>query len=654
MKNWTHAMLPLAALVSHAYAQQMQQVEVAGSRTEMRRQESAAVTSISREELLRHGDRSIAEALQRAPGVTVQGGEIRMRGLGGGYTQMLLNGDPVPAGFDLASLSPELVERIEILRAATAATGNRAIAGTINIILRKRTGNAQRDMKLGAQRDARGVSPYASATLAGDNWSMGLTAIESREPRSATDTETSPELLRVGERSEGIVRRSLTLAPRLSLGESLVTQHFVRLLHFSNEKRVEETTLRGAESEYPISGSQVDQYTANWRSDLQWSVRLGSGAKVEVKGALSALRRKSDFRFYGIGAYDGLHVVDGSVTDLGASSSGKYSSGPLLLGWDLSRSQRSEARIEDMFDGPRTQHHDERYKVRIRRSAAYAQYEADFDAGWSLAAGMRWEAGASPLVHAVRKFDAQRQLRLALTRTYKAPDLFSLVPRRYTVDNNNSPTNPDTQGNPLLKPERAWGLDAAYEHYFGKQGMVSISTYARRIDGLIANRLFVQNGVWIQTPENIGSANVRGIELEGKYSAGGLEWRGSLARNWSSVDNVPGPDNRLAGQTPLSASVGVDWKHGAFKTGASFAYQHDGQLRLAPVWTRNTAPLRNLDAYLAWQMDSATILRISGSNILHQDVRRLDTYGTLLRDARDSSSATWRFTWERQFIMPHR
>jgi outer membrane receptor protein involved in Fe transport len=654
MIRWLHAMLPLAAVVAHAHAQQMQQVEVAGSRSEARRQESAAVTSIGRDELLRHGDRSIAEALQRAPGVSVQGGEIRMRGLGGGYTQILLNGEPVPPGFDAASLSPELVERIEVHRAATVATGNRAIAGTINIILRKRTGNAQRELKLGAQRDAGGVSPYAAGTLTGSNWSAGVTALEVREPRLATDIETSPDLYRVAARSEGIVRRFLTVTPRVAFGESLVTQHFIRLQQFSNERRVEEDTRSGTPSEYPVSGSQFDARTATWRSDLQWTTRLESGAKLEVKGGLNALRRTSDFSFYGIGPYHGRHVVDGAITDLGASSSGKYSDGAWLLGWDLARSQRSEARVEDLFDGPRFQHNDERYKVRIRRSAAFAQYEADFGAGWSVAAGMRWEAGASPLVHAVHKFDAQRQLRLALTRTYKAPDLFALVPRRYTVDNNNSPTNPDTQGNPLLKPERAWGLDAAYEHYLGKAGMVSASAYARRIDGLIANRLFEQAGVWIQTPENIGSAKVHGVEFEGRYTFGAVELRGSLARNWSSVDNVPGPDNRLAAQTPLTASVGADWKRGPLKTGLAFSYRNDGHLRLAPAWTERRAPVRNLDLYLAWQLDGANVLRLAGSNVLHQGLHSEYAYGSLRRASRDSSSATWRFTWEHQLIMPNR
>jgi outer membrane receptor protein involved in Fe transport len=394
--------------------------------------------------------------------------------------------------------------------------------------------------------------------------------------------------------------------------------------------------------------------SGNWRSDLQWTARFDSGARLEVKGGVSAQRRTSDFSFYGFGPYQGLHVVEGAITDLGASSIGKYSDGSWLLGWDLARSQRSEARIEDMVDGARIQHHDERYKVRIRRSAAYAQYERDLGAGWSVAAGMRWEAGASPLIHAVKKFDRQRQLRLALTRTYKAPELFDLVPRRYTVDNNNSATNPDTQGNPLLKPERAWGLDAAYEHYFGKAGMVSASAYVRRIDALMAYRLYEQNGVWIQTPDNIGKARVHGIEFEGKTTLGPVDWRASLARNWSSVDTVPGPDNRMAAQTPFTASTGVDWKQGAWRAGLAFAYRHDGRLRRSTLWTIDTAPGRNLDLYVAWQLAPGSMVRLSGSNVLHQAQHVRSAYGGFVRDARDSSSATWRFTWERQLMMPSR
>jgi outer membrane receptor for ferrienterochelin and colicins len=112
------------------------------SDTEQRRQSTAAKIVIGREEIDRFGDSTVGEVLKRLPGVTVQGppgrgGPPRMRGLGGGYTQILIDGQRVPPGFSLESLTPDQIERIEILRAPTAETGARAIGGTINIITRE-------------------------------------------------------------------------------------------------------------------------------------------------------------------------------------------------------------------------------------------------------------------------------------------------------------------------------------------------------------------------------------------------------------------------------------------------------------------------------------------------------------------------------------
>lgn len=38
-----------------------------------------------------------------------------MRGLGAGYTQILINGERAPAGFSMDSLAPDVIERIEVL-----------------------------------------------------------------------------------------------------------------------------------------------------------------------------------------------------------------------------------------------------------------------------------------------------------------------------------------------------------------------------------------------------------------------------------------------------------------------------------------------------------------------------------------------------------
>ncbi|NBZ98280.1 MAG: Plug domain-containing protein [Betaproteobacteria bacterium] len=125
--------------------QDMGRVEIKSNRdndTEERRQSTAAKIVIGREELDKQGDGTLGEVLKRLPGVTIQGapgrgGAIRMRGLGGGYTQILMDGQRVPPGFSIDSLTPEMIEKVEILRAPTAETGARAIAGTINIVLRE-------------------------------------------------------------------------------------------------------------------------------------------------------------------------------------------------------------------------------------------------------------------------------------------------------------------------------------------------------------------------------------------------------------------------------------------------------------------------------------------------------------------------------------
>ncbi|MFA9347892.1 TonB-dependent receptor plug domain-containing protein, partial [Escherichia coli] len=90
---------------------------------------------------------NVLDVLKRVPGITVntgangRGGEIRMRGLGAGYTQILVNGERAPAGFSIDSLAPDSIERIEVLRAASAEFSTQSVAGTINIILKRSVKN---------------------------------------------------------------------------------------------------------------------------------------------------------------------------------------------------------------------------------------------------------------------------------------------------------------------------------------------------------------------------------------------------------------------------------------------------------------------------------------------------------------------------------
>ena len=87
-----------------------------------------------------------------------------MRGLGSGYTQILLDGERVQGGLSLDSIDPDQVERIEILRAPTAETGAQAIAGTINIVTREGFTKRLNDLKLGVGLENGRAAPSLSWT----------------------------------------------------------------------------------------------------------------------------------------------------------------------------------------------------------------------------------------------------------------------------------------------------------------------------------------------------------------------------------------------------------------------------------------------------------------------------------------------------------
>ena len=99
----------------------LDRVEVSSGPTanSRRRNSTASKIVIEREDLDRYGDTALGDVLRRLPGVTIggrpgRGGDIRMRGMGSGFTQILVDGERAPAGFAVEDLPPDQVERIEV------------------------------------------------------------------------------------------------------------------------------------------------------------------------------------------------------------------------------------------------------------------------------------------------------------------------------------------------------------------------------------------------------------------------------------------------------------------------------------------------------------------------------------------------------------
>ena len=205
-----------------------------------------------------------------------------------------------------------------------------------------------------------------------------------------------------------------------------------------------------------------------------------------------------------------------------------------------------------------------------------------------------------------------------------------LVPRRYTTNNSNGPNNPDVRGNPALQPELAWGVDAGYERYFRTGAMASISAYGRKIEQVTVQTLFREDGMWMSSPVNSGSASAWGIEFDIKTALGAsFDLRANAARNWSRLDAIPGPDNRLTDQVAATVNVGFDYRHSpALTMGMNFNQQFGGTTRLAVDRLAYSGPERTLDAYALWKVDDTMQLRLSGTNLLAPDNVYRRTYRT--------------------------
>ena len=579
------------------------------------------------------------------------------------------------------------------------------------MVLKKAVKKAQRDLKLGAGGGRDAHSDNGSLQLSDKDGilSYSLAASVYRYDYDFGGARESPALdlgyLPDGEqnllrrisgggngRSEGI-----NLAPRLNWnfigGDSLTLQFFLNAGRSEGQNSYHTQTLLGARPDYDSNDGQTANRQLFARTDLSWVRKLDGGARLEL--GVRAMTSNSSAGNDTLGRIDGAGLVlDRSVRVTASydtvSSSGKYSAPwmpghALSMGWDGTLSRREEARRQHeaaLAGASPVRDSDEHYHSNVGLLALYAQDEWDITPRWSMYAGLRWEGGTtrsagdsfdavrqrnsvwSPLLQTLWKLPDTKgdQIRLALTRTYKAQPASSLIPRRNT-STNNSQTDPDREGNPNLKPELALGIDASYEHYWAQGALLSARASARRIDGYTRQGLLLIDERWVSTPVNDGRANTQTVELEAKFplravlsaTVPAIDVRASISRNWSQVEQVPGPDNRLDQQTPVSGNFGLDYKtpDGVLTTGGSFNFRNGGPVRITERQRAYTSPRRDLDIYALWKFDAKNQLRLAVSNLLAQDFESNTSYadasGTLQRNSISPSSPQARATMEMKF-----
>jgi outer membrane receptor for ferrienterochelin and colicins len=669
-------------------AQKLDRVEIRGARetdAQQRQRSTASKIIVGREEIERYGDATVGELLRRLPGVTQQGapgrgGRIAMRGMGS-YTQILLDGQRVPPGFSLDSLNPDQIERIEILRAPTAETGARAIAGTINIVTREGFVRRLNDLvaSVGMENDRwqPGLSWTRNDSV--DRLTYNLTASINRFGLRTDDMTTTVvddpstgsvrELRREsGQSSDTTDRTSASgrLQWRLDNGSLMLAPFLLDVRSEAQRATRLEQLVGSTPPLYATSDSQRDSAFSLARLNTLWRHRFAGGANLESRLNYGEGRSRGDGlrrEFDGAGGL--LRTIDDDTRarqrggDLGSKLSFSLGDGhALVTGVEGESSERRDSR-RTLQDGvPQATDFGENLEARSTRLAAYAQDEWNINPNWAAHAGLRWEGIAtrgggdtrtetnrssvwSPLLHGVWKPRAagRDQVRMSLTRSYRSPSLNDLIARpfisaRYPVSGSNTPTSPDRAGNPALRPELATGIDLAAERYLAGGGLFSANVFVRRIEDLMRTVTTLETVSWstqprwVARPQNVGDATTMGLELEAKFrlaefwaEAPLVDVRANASAFRSRVTGIPGPDNRLDQQPDYTGNLGADWRpHGTpLMLGASVNYTPGYDTRLSAAQTARVSRKRAFDAYAQWTVSPRLRLRLTASNLAPLD-----------------------------------
>lgn len=488
----------------------------------------ASVSVITGAELQRLGARTVGDAIAHLPEVASRayggpGGLITpsIRGSSAEQVLVLLDGVVLNSVFagtvDLGTIPIDDIERIEVLRGPFSAIyGSGAMGGVISIITRRRAPAAA-----AVGGGSFGMLGLGVSTGGGARLTLRYDAAEGERPNS--DLRSGYFSLRLGDASPGR-RWDLSLTgTRGSRGSPGST------LFPSPLARQEDARLAAALTAEAERGRTTDRLRLTvhrehlaFRDPLWWidDKHTGTAWAAEWQRAV----RISPTRVVALGA-------DATIQHLRSTSVGEQSAtvGAVYI-------------QDDRTLGPRLL----------------------FSSGLRADLHSVYGTQINPRVGLVYFVRPDLRLRLAAGRTFRGPTMADLY---YPFDG-------FAVGNPALRPEHAWTMDAGLEASLGPRTTARATVFWSDVRDLI---LWVPDAFWIFSPQNVGTASLRGasVEVEGAISP---IWRLRASSTWlAATDSETGLDlpNRARHSAALALSAtlprGASATASAVLVGARFA-----------------------------------------------------------------------------------
>jgi len=543
-------LLIAALLASSVYAEEtvvLEKIQIAEDYTAIdeRRDNSIAKRIIKAEELTQYGDSNALEILRRTPGVTIPNGKGPASAPGKGYTVVMIDGEATSTGTSkrvspLEQISPDMIERIEVMSNGSAEYTAESMGGIVNVVLKKpkAEGRTLAKVTLGAYGEDLSETAYVQreGKLDKVSYMVNLTASENRKEdrtdivtdKSALDTDEERDD-RSKNRSVGLrAKLNYTASPRLKIlyDGSVTFNH--------NTDRIDSTTLTEG-SATPTSRYQSHDDATNtmlWSAlgaehrfgdDIfEWKAKIHS---FEENGDLESLstpsatnRKEHDYvlsRFYGL---------QGDYTALRDEHFMK-------AGFELKRSDQIDETTR-ILNGVDVTSVNDKIQMKEDKLSLYIQDEYTLNEGIVITPGLRYETlnrdyGATsnlgyfaPSLHALFQVTPKDNIRASVAKTVRLPRLSQLSASTNSTLDENSIHRPDVIGNPNLNEEKALSYELRYEHFFEDKGLASIGGFYRTINDKIENaiRFNSVSGRYEQTPENAGEGSLWGLELEFKKS----------------------------------------------------------------------------------------------------------------------------------------
>ena len=625
---------------------------------------AVAKTIVTREEMLQFGDQSVNDALRRAAGFQMptpgQGprgssGSGSMRFRGGGAPVFLINGEAVQGGprggmSIVDSITPEMIERIEITKQPSVAQASVASSAVINIILKEPLDDARisGNVKLGYgitqsnQKEEQRKNISVQADGRDGAWIYSVSANQ-----MWNDSKSSTEIENINGTRQQIRttnRTNTMFSPRVEYQID------------DQQKLVSEIFYRKNESD----GSSSNQV----QNDKNDSIRLNTRYERKDKGDSDKVRlsieKQNETESTRSNQYSSY--IDETVNEYGLAYDGvrKFDeSKQVKFGLDA-RANALASNIADTLD-------EQRYALYLEGSWKFSKRQT-----FTVGARQEWlersglveysDQNLSPVLAHRLDFNDQWSLQTNVSRAFKSPNSNNLMPTVSisTDADAGSINNPDRGGNPNLRPEKITALETTLG-YNTTAGGVNITAFHRDIDDYIEKVIRQEGTRFVERPYNQDQATTYGVEISGRYALKQTEnghsfmLNGQLSTVRAKIEDTDHNTRLASDVAPYTASTGVSYNYQPWQLTSSINLSYTPEFTRALdnlPYDRTTNQRVNVDISATKRFPKGWATTLSARNILSTDYKeRLNNQsdGALYEARVNDAIPSFLFSVEKKF-----